>query len=110
MSNLYLTLAQVQSTDASDAINNFLDGGIGSFLRVVLATFGFVVVIFTLAKVVMNSMKGNAAGAVKSLVIGILLAALLFNLALVGDFIDWASGLWTSVADTGGEVISDATK
>ena len=58
----------------------------------------------------MNSMKGNAAGAVKSLVIGILLAALLFNLALVGDFIDWASGLWTSVADTGGEVISDATK
>lgn len=110
MSNLTLLLAQVQQESATEQINDFLDGGVGQFIKVVLVTFGFVVVIFSLSKVVMKALQGNTTGAVKSFLIGLFLAALLFNLAFIGNFIDWASGLWGAVADTGTEVISDATK
>jgi hypothetical protein len=107
--NLAVILAQAAApVDASGRINGFLDTGLGRFIQTILVVAGFVVVIWSLSKVVMKALQGNTTGALKSFLIGLFLAALFFNLSLIGTFIDWASALWGGVADTGETVVNDA--
>lgn len=108
MYNQLMVLA-TQKT-ASTEITTFLGSGVGRFIQAILVVVGFIVVIFSLVKVVTKGMQGNVTGALKSFFIGLFLAALFFNLAFIGTFIDWASALWEGVGNTGSTVVSSAKK
>lgn len=97
------------NTTARDAAANFFSEGIGDFISNVLVLLGFVVLIFAIAKIVMSTLKGNATGAIKNLVIGIALAGILFYPELLGSFVDWARGVWGFFA-TNADSITDANQ
>lgn len=95
-----LVLATVNTTDNATRAAGFFNTPIGKVISAGLVIFGFVVLIFTIFRVVMNALKGNTTGALKNLVIGIFLSFLLFRPAFIGNFIDWAGYVWENITGT----------
>ncbi len=106
-----LILATTAPSSGSNAerAKTFFDSDIGSVISAGLVILGFIVVIFTIVKVVMTALKGNSTGAIKNLAIGLFVASILFNPSFIGNFIDWTSNVWEAVFGTA-ESITDKDK
>ena len=104
-----LVLATTGSDNASRA-QRFFDTPIGKVITAGLVIFGFIVLIFTIFRVVMNALKGNTTGALKNLVIGIFISFLLFRPAFIGNFIDWAGYVWENITGSARDLTSNPDK
>jgi hypothetical protein len=99
-------IGDASKKSAATEAGNFFSSGIGAVLQSVLIVVGLAVIIFSLFKVVMKALQGNTTGAVKSLAMGLFLAALFFSPVFIGSIIDVVVNVWSSVVGTAESVTS----
>lgn len=101
---LVTTPLLVVGASATDTINEFLSGGIGTLLSSAMGIGGFLILLFAVFKAVKDVLAGKIGGAVKSVLGGAIIAAMLIAPgATLGGLIDWAGdliGLFTDSAET----------
>lgn len=104
-------LAQIGDA-AVDEGAGILDGALGTPIKAIFAAIGVLLVVFAIAKSLKDFASGKIGNAVKTIVGGVLAAALCFNLGLVVGIVGAVGGLLSTAVEAftnlagGGETAS----
>lgn len=99
MSGLYAAHPLAASPDGSKGANSFLSSSAGTALIAICGAIAIVIVVISVLKMINGIGRGRPGEAFKSLVFGLVIGALLFNLNLTIDGV-------SAMAKVAGKVIS----